>query len=65
MDTHPTLTDLEAHLTAIAAAPADEGVLEMIVRRPDVDQREVRTELQGSRSRGRRRRHVPVTPTPH
>ncbi len=41
MDTHPTLTDLEAHLTAIAAAPADEGVLEMIVRRPDVDQREV------------------------
>ena len=33
--------DLEAALDAIRAAPRDEGVVELIVRRPAVDEREV------------------------
>ena len=39
--THLTLKELEAGLAYIRQSPKDEGVLEMIVRRPDVDQREV------------------------
>ncbi len=36
-----TLAELEAGLSAILEAPRDAGVLEMIVRRPEVDAREV------------------------
>jgi hypothetical protein len=35
------MTELEAGLDAIRRSPADEGVLELIVRRPEVDAREV------------------------
>lgn len=38
---HKTTAQLEASLDAILAAPADAGPIEMIVRRPGVDQREV------------------------
>jgi MOSC domain-containing protein YiiM len=40
---HLTLDELEAGLDRIREAPAHEGVLEMIVRRPRVDEREVLT----------------------
>jgi MOSC domain-containing protein YiiM len=38
---HAELTSLEADLDHIRAAPADGGTLELIVRRPAVDEREV------------------------
>jgi MOSC domain-containing protein YiiM len=38
---HAELTSLEADLDHIRAAPADRGTLELIVRRPAVDEREV------------------------
>ncbi len=38
---HPTLGELESQLDYIRLSPADEGVLEMIVCRPDVDQRQM------------------------
>ena len=38
---HLTLTDLEAGLDHIRNAPKDQGVLDMIVRRAEVDAREV------------------------
>ncbi len=38
---HATMAELEAGLDEIRQAPKDEGVLELIVRRPDVDEREV------------------------
>lgn len=38
---HLTTAELEAGLDAIRQSPKDEGVLEMIVRRPRVDEREV------------------------
>ncbi len=38
------LTRLEASLDHIREAPADRGTVELIARRPDVDQREVMTE---------------------
>lgn len=38
---HLTMAELEAGLDAIRAAPKDEGVLQLIVRRPHVEQREV------------------------
>lgn len=41
---HVDLTGLEASLDHIRAAPADGGTLELIVRRPAVDEREVLTE---------------------
>ena len=41
MQTHPSGVDLETHLPTIAQSPRDDGVLEMIVRRPAVDLREV------------------------
>ncbi len=37
---HLSLEELEAGLAEIAGAPKDEGVLELIVRRPEVDARE-------------------------
>lgn len=41
---HLTMAELEAGLDEIRQAPKDEGVLELIVRRPSVDEREVLTE---------------------
>jgi hypothetical protein len=38
---HPTMNELDDGLDAVLASPADAGTLEMIVRRPGVDQREV------------------------
>ena len=38
---HLTTAELEAGLDAIRESPCDVGVVAMIVRRPDVDQREV------------------------
>ncbi len=38
---HLTLAELEAGLDVIRQAPKDEGVLELIVRRPRTDEREV------------------------
>lgn len=42
--THLTMNELEAGLDDIRRAPKDEGTLELIVRRPRVDAREVLTE---------------------
>ena len=39
--THATLEELEAKLQAIEASPRDQGVLELIVRRPAIGEREV------------------------
>lgn len=38
---HLTMTELEAGLNEIRQSPVDEGILEMIVRRPRMDEREV------------------------
>lgn len=38
---HLTMAELEAGLEEIRRSPRDEGMLELIVRRPDVDEREV------------------------
>ena len=38
---HLTTAELEAGLDEIRRAPRDEGTLELIVRRPEVDEREV------------------------
>ena len=38
---HLTMKELEAGLDAILQSPKDNGVLEMIVRRPEIDEREV------------------------
>ena len=38
---HLTMAELEAGLAAIRAAPKDDGVLHLIVRRPQIDEREV------------------------
>lgn len=37
---HLTMAELEAGLAAIRAAPKDDGVLQLIVRRPQIDERE-------------------------
>jgi len=44
--THLTMTELEAGLAEIARSPKDGGVLEMIVRRPQVGEREILEEGQ-------------------
>jgi hypothetical protein len=41
---HPTTSELEAGLASAGASPDDNGVLEMIVRRPHVGKREVLTD---------------------
>ena len=41
---HTTMTDLEAGLAEIRQSPKDEGTLELIARRPQVDKREVLAE---------------------
>lgn len=38
---HRTTEELEAHLDHILSAPKDDGVVQMLVRRPATDQREV------------------------
>lgn len=38
---HLTMTELEAGLDAIRQAPKNEGALELIVRRPQIDDREI------------------------
>jgi hypothetical protein len=43
---HLTMSELEAGLEAIARSPRDNGVLEMIVRRPQVGEREILEEGQ-------------------
>jgi MOSC domain-containing protein YiiM len=50
--TAPTLEQLEAQLEALRAAPRDEGVLELIVRRPEVGLREVVEEAELTVERG-------------
>ena len=42
--THLTMAELEAGLDHIRQSPKDEGVLQLIVRRPQVDKREVLNE---------------------
>jgi hypothetical protein len=44
--THLTMSELEAGLGEIARSPKDNGVLEMIVRRPQVGEREILQEGQ-------------------
>ena len=36
-----TIEELQAGLAGVLASPTDDGTLELIVRRPDVDRREV------------------------
>lgn len=43
---HLTTEELEASLDHLRLAPKDEGVIELIVRRPEVDQREVLDEAE-------------------
>lgn len=43
---HLTIEELEAALDHLRQAPKDEGVLQLIVRRPDIDQREVLEEAE-------------------
>jgi hypothetical protein len=43
---HLTTDQLDAGLAHIAASPSDVGTIEMIVRRPDVDEREVLEECE-------------------
>lgn len=43
---HLTMAELEAGLDEIRRSPKDEGVLELIVRRPDVGEREVLEECE-------------------
>lgn len=44
MQQHLTMTELEARMISAGLSPHDQGVLEMIVCRPDVGQREVLAE---------------------
>lgn len=46
MHPHLTMTELEARAVSSGPSPKDNGVLEMIVRRPDIGQREVLEEAQ-------------------
>ena len=43
---HLSITELEAGLEHIRQSPNDNGVLEMIVRRPNVDERELVNEAE-------------------
>lgn len=49
---HLTMDELQSGLHAVRASPADDGVLEMIVRRPQVDAREAVNEAQLDRLQG-------------
>jgi len=50
--THLTTEELEAGLDHIRLSPKDEGVVELIVRRPNVDHREVLEEAEFSTTQG-------------
>src|SRR6476659_8542084 len=50
--THLTMEELEAGLDHIRLSPKDEGVVELIVRRPNVDAREVLEEAEFSATEG-------------
>jgi hypothetical protein len=43
---HLTIAELEAALDHLRQTPKDDGVIELIVRRPEVDQREVLDEAE-------------------
>lgn len=49
---HLTMAELEAHIADIQQSPKDEGVLDMIVRRPRANEREVLSEGQLSLTEG-------------
>ena len=49
---HPTLQELEAGLDRIRQSPRTEGVLELIVRRPQVGKRELLQEAELDRAEG-------------
>jgi hypothetical protein len=49
---HLTLTELEAGLEAIRQSPHDSGAVELIVRRPRMDEREAVTEARLDRTSG-------------
>lgn len=49
---HRTLAELEAGLDEIRRSPAEAGTLELIVRRPGVDERETLEEAQLDRMEG-------------
>ena len=55
---HLTTEELEAGLDAILRAPASEGVVQLIVRRPAENEREVLEEGELDHVAGSRRRHV-------
>src|SRR5260370_7909321 len=62
------LATLEESLDDIRKAPADEGTLELIVRRPAVDEREEVTEVRPDTADALQAATCPVprsTPTPH
>ncbi len=44
--THLSTADLEAGAARVHASPSEQGTVEMVVRRPDVDQREVLDEAE-------------------
>lgn len=50
--THRTTAELEAAIDLFTSAPSDLGSLELVLRRPAVDQREVLTEAQLSAAEG-------------
>ena len=52
---HLDTESLEAGLDEIRRAPRDSGTLELIVRRPEIDGREVLDEAELSTTEGRRR----------
>lgn len=49
---HPTTEELQAGLPHVLESPKDHGVLEMVLRRPDVDEREVLAEAELSLEEG-------------
>ena len=64
---HPTLDELEASLDHIRQAPVDHGTLELVVRRPAVDEREVLptgrlTQEEGLEGDNWNQRHYPKAP---
>ena len=52
MATYATQTELEKGLEVVRAAPRDQGVVELIARRPAVDEREVVEEAELSLEEG-------------
>ena len=59
---HLTMTELEAGLDEIRNAPKDGGLLQLIVRRPNVDQREILEEAELHPAEGLGRRQLEAAP---